>query len=150
MTLVKRFNLRVYALIINDRQQLLLSKERRGTKEFTKFPGGGVELGEGIIDALHRELKEELGVQIESANLFYVNDFFQASSFKPGDQVISFYYKVNLKEPYEVQCEPKFPIGGVNSTDFEHPMWFFLHEITPNLLDFPTDKTVLLRLLSNL
>lgn len=146
MTLVRRFNLRVYAIIINEHYEILLSKERRGDKEFIKFPGGGVELGEGILDALHRELKEELGVDIESASFFFVNDFFQISSFRSEDQLIAFYYKVELKKPYIVHCEPKYPIGAVNPRDFEEPIWRPLHDISPNLLEFPLDKLVLLNL----
>ena len=38
---MKRFNIRVYGIWINDRQQILVSDERIGDFKFTKFPGGG-------------------------------------------------------------------------------------------------------------
>ncbi|NCA21948.1 MAG: NUDIX hydrolase, partial [Crocinitomicaceae bacterium] len=91
---MKRFNLRVYGLIINDKQEVLLSDENRFGHFFTKFPGGGVEAGEGIIEALHREFKEELDLEIKEATPFYYNDFYQESAFRKEDQIVSFYYLV--------------------------------------------------------
>jgi ADP-ribose pyrophosphatase YjhB (NUDIX family) len=89
---MERFNLRVYGLIINDKQEVLLSDENRFGYFFTKFPGGGVEAGEGIIEALHREFKEELDLEIKEATPFYYNDFYQESAFRKEDQIVSFYY----------------------------------------------------------
>jgi len=60
---LKRYNLRVYALIINDNNEVLVSDERRHGRSFTKFPGGGLEWGEGLKDGLVRELSEELAAE---------------------------------------------------------------------------------------
>ena len=68
----------MYGIVLNDKREVLVSHERRGGYEFTKFPGGGVELGEGILDALHREFKEELDAEIDTSTFFYVNEHFQA------------------------------------------------------------------------
>ena len=44
------FNIRVYGILINDAKQVLVSDEYiRGTY-ITKFPGGGLEFGEGTRD----------------------------------------------------------------------------------------------------
>ncbi|TNE74221.1 MAG: NUDIX hydrolase, partial [Bacteroidetes bacterium] len=60
-----RFNIRVYGILLNEKNEVLLSDERRFGTAFTKFPGGGLEWGEGIKDALIRELQEELNIDAE-------------------------------------------------------------------------------------
>ncbi len=148
--MVTRFNLRVYGIVINDQGEVLLSHERRNKVEFIKFPGGGVELGEGILDALKREFIEELGVHIDSARLFYLNDFYQASVFKPEDQIISFYYLVTLKlNEINVGVINK-PVGSMDSSDFERVEWLALTDLTPDQMTFPIDKVVVTELKESL
>ena len=93
---MKRFNIRVYGIWINDKQEILVSDERIGDFKFTKFPGGGLEFGEGIKDCLIREWKEELNIDIEVGNHIYTTDFFQLSAFDQTSQIISIYYNVRL------------------------------------------------------
>lgn len=67
----------VGALIFNDQYQLLLTK--RGPKaknEVGKWeiPGGGVEFGESLKEAVVREIKEELGITIQVVELLQVAD----------------------------------------------------------------------------
>lgn len=144
-----RFNVRVYGIVINDHQEVLLSYERRNGFEFTKFPGGGVMLGEGIQEALHREFMEELGVQIESSSLFYVNDYYQASAFSQTDQLISFYYKVTL-ELNKINTElTQLPLDSVDSSDFERVAWIPLNELSEQSVTFPIDKNVVTILLES-
>ena len=63
---MKRVTQRAYGILINEAQEVLVSDEFRFGRYFRKFPGGGVEKGEGIIDALHREFKEELSLEIDA------------------------------------------------------------------------------------
>ena len=49
------FNIRVYGILINDKKQVLVSDEFIRGSYYTKFPGGGLEYGEGLIEALKRE-----------------------------------------------------------------------------------------------
>ncbi len=90
---MQQFNIRVYGIWINANEEILLSDERIGDFQFTKFPGGGLEYGEGIADCLIREWKEELGVDIEIIDHLYTTDFFQISAFNDA-QIISVYYRV--------------------------------------------------------
>jgi 8-oxo-dGTP diphosphatase len=62
-------NQRVRAIIIDDRKIALIQRIK-GDKTYYIFPGGGVEEGETILQALHREMKEELGIEISVGEHF--------------------------------------------------------------------------------
>ena len=87
-----RFNIRVYGILINDKKQVLVADEYVRGGLYTKFPGGGLEFGEGTRDCLKRELKEELGIEAAIGDHVYTTDYFQMSAFRPDDQIISIYY----------------------------------------------------------
>ena len=93
------FNLRVYGILINNKKQVLVSDEFIRGKYYTKFPGGGLELGEGTRDCLKREFKEEMNLQVDIGEHIYTNDYYQTSAFNPEHQIISIYYFVNALEP---------------------------------------------------
>ncbi len=131
MTSPSRFNLRVYGLLIHD-DQVLVSEELIRGHTVTKFPGGGVELGEGLAAALIREWKEELDLDIQIGSLFYVNDFYQPSAFDDS-QVISFYYRVSSTEiPEEI----------INLVRHERAYWVPLAMIHSKLFTLPIDREV--------
>jgi 8-oxo-dGTP diphosphatase len=93
------FTLRVYGILINDKKQVLVSDEFIRGNYYTKFPGGGMELGEGTRDCLKREFKEEMDLDVHIEDHIYTTDFFQMSAFNPDDQIISIYYFVKALEP---------------------------------------------------
>ena len=103
----KYFTVRVYGIYINQENQLLISDEYMFGKYLTKFPGGGLEFGEGIHDCLKREWIEELDTKIEIKEHFYTNDFFIVSVFNPDAQVISMYYFVNIIEQLNILTSEK-------------------------------------------
>ncbi len=88
------FNIRVYGLLINENNEVLATDEFRFRKEMTKFPGGGLQFGEGTIDCIKREFREELGCEIDVLKHFYTTDYFQQSAFHEDHQLISIYYLV--------------------------------------------------------
>lgn len=92
------FNLRVYGILINSRKQVLVSDELIRETRITKFPGGGLEFGEGTRDCLRREFVEEMNLPVEVGDHIYTTDYFQVSAFNPQQQIISIYYFVKPLE----------------------------------------------------
>jgi ADP-ribose pyrophosphatase YjhB (NUDIX family) len=95
---MNKFNLRVYGILINDKKQVLVSDEFIRGGYYTKFPGGGLEFGEGTRDCLKREFMEEMNLRVETGAHIYTTDYFQMSAFNPEHQIISIYYLVNALE----------------------------------------------------
>ena len=131
---ISRFNIRVYALII-FKNNILLSRELIQNKLIYKFPGGGVELGEGLVDALQREAKEEMGQHLNQITHFYTTDFFQQSSFDATEQLIAVYFKASLSQ--NLQNSLEIPIK--DQPVFE---WKRLVDLKEEDLHFPIDKKI--------
>jgi len=136
---VKSFNIRVYGLLLNELNQVLVSDEQRMGIEFTKFPGGGLEWGEGLKDCLVREFLEEVEIKIEVGELFYMTDFFQVSAFDPNEQIFSVYYVVDFTDWKTIPVTDKaFDLKGRQ----EVHRWVNLVEIDSDAFKFPIDKIV--------
>lgn len=101
------FNIRVYGILINEERKVLVSDEFIRGRYYTKFPGGGLELGEGTRDCLVREFKEEMDLAIETASHIYTTDYFQMSAFNPEHQIISIYYFVKPLEQIKAPLRNK-------------------------------------------
>lgn len=104
---MKQFNIRVYGVLINEQRQVLVSDELIRGQYYTKFPGGGLELGEGTRDCLKREFIEEMDLAIEVQEHLYTTDFFQPSAFNPDHQIISIYYRVKPLEEITARLSNK-------------------------------------------
>ncbi len=89
---------RVYGIIITDDKKVLVSDEYIRGAYITKFPGGGLEIGEGTRDCLRREIKEELFIDAEIGDHLYTTDFYQQSAFNTAHQILSIYYYVKPLE----------------------------------------------------
>jgi 8-oxo-dGTP diphosphatase len=133
------FNVRVYGLLINEENEVLLSDEREYGMDFTKFPGGGVELGEGLIEALKREFVEECNANIEVLQHFYTTDFYEKSSFNES-QVISVYYIVRSADPLELNFkQEQFDFDQDSMQSFR---WIKISKLSEDDVTFRTDKVV--------
>lgn len=135
---VKRFNLRVYGLLIVN-NKVLVTDEHRGGVQMTKFPGGGLEKGEGLMDGLIREFEEELEIAVNVTDFYYVNEFLQISAFNPADQLLSFYYRVETTQTDRIPAIETQRELVPNEQTFR---WVDLAEIHPDLFTFPIDKVV--------
>lgn len=133
------FNVRVYGLLINNKNEVLISDEFEYNQYFSKFPGGGLELGEGLIEALKREFVEECSAEIEVVEHFYTTDFYEKSSFNDS-QVISIYYIIKEVKPLDLKIKTKvfdFDEGFCQSF-----RWVKIDNITVDDVTFNTDKKV--------
>ena len=140
---------RVYGLIINKDEEVLLSDEFQLGMKMTKFPGGGLEAGEGPANCIKREAIEEFGQEIEILSHFYTTDFFQKAMFFENHQLISIYYRIKFKEA------PQFKISR-KAFDFEEMVngsqsfrWQSIKDLNIEELSFPIDKKVGLLLKDN-
>src|ERR1700760_837137 len=85
-------NLRVYGILLGENKKVLVSDEYIRGEYYTKFPGGGLEFGEGTRECLKREFKEEMDLEVRVTDHIYTTDFFQMSAFNPEQQIIAVYY----------------------------------------------------------
>lgn len=96
------FNVRVYGILTGKNKEVLVSDELIRGDYITKFPGGGLEFGEGTRDCLKREFKEEMNLDVKVKDHLYTTDFFQMSAFNPEHQIISIYYRVEALDEIRV------------------------------------------------
>ena len=101
------FNLRVYGILLGENKKVLVSDEFIRGNYYTKFPGGGLEFGEGTRDCLKREFKEEMDLEVKITDHIYTTDFFQMSAFNPEHQIISIYYFAEALEPITAPLRSK-------------------------------------------
>jgi len=136
-----QFNVRVYGLLINDRAEILLSDEQEYGMRFTKFPGGGLEYGEGLIEGLKREFIEECNAEVEVIGHFYTTDFFVKSAFNDS-QIISIYYLVKNISELKLSFRTKvFDFDGEGDV-LQAFRWVKLTDLKPEEITFPIDKYV--------
>lgn len=127
---MKRFNIRVYGLWIQSAAVMVSEELIKGMK-ILKFPGGGLEWGEGTIDGLKREWREELEADIEVTEHFYTTDFFQKSAWDES-QVISIYYLIR----------PLHTIDLPKDNGIEKCYFLPVNEFLSGQLNLPIDKVV--------
>jgi ADP-ribose pyrophosphatase YjhB (NUDIX family) len=136
------FNVRVYGLLINEQQQILLTDEQVAGHRFTKFPGGGVEFGEGLTDALKREFIEECNTEVEVLNHFYTTDFYVKSAFNDS-QIISIYYTVkNISTLNFTVSTSEFDFADRDEQQ-QSFRWKKLNDLQPGDVTFPIDRHVI-------
>ncbi|WP_245645853.1 NUDIX domain-containing protein [Niabella ginsenosidivorans] len=133
------FNIRVYGVLVNDNKQVLVSDERiLNNDEVTKFPGGGLELGEGPVDCLVRECREEMNAEVKVTGHLYTTDFFQQSAFNEQHQLISIYYLLAPVTPLMYPVSNGAPVFPDHvSENFRFIDWDYF---SPGTMTLPVDK----------
>jgi 8-oxo-dGTP pyrophosphatase MutT (NUDIX family) len=135
------FNVRVYGILIKD-NRVLVADEFFHDTFLTKFPGGGLEFGEGPVDCLIRELKEELGIETRIIRHFYTTDFFLPSAFDSLKQIISIYYQVDSDESSSVVVSEFKPENKILKNGHCSFRWITLDKLSTDDFTFPADKKV--------
>lgn len=133
------FNIRIYGLLIQE-NKLLIIREPFAGKMIDKFPGGGLEFGEGTRDCLKREFMEELNLQINVKEHFYTQDNFIASRFNENEQLLMIYYKVEAVDLAQLK---------IVDADIEKLIWKDFNELSTNDLSLESDQLVVKMLLEN-
>lgn len=141
------FNIRVYGILMDSNRRVLVSDEFIRGNYFTKFPGGGLEFGEGTRDCLKREFKEETNLDVTVGEHIYTTDFFQVSAFNNRDQIVSIYYFAHTPEPIELATKTKlFDFAAEQVADktkcAEVFRWVDWTELTEESVSLPIDKIV--------
>lgn len=137
-----KFNIRVYGIFVTPEQKVLVTDEYRLHHYMTKFPGGGLEIGEGLIEGLKRECVEELGQEVNIIRHFYTTDFFQPTKLLPEpQQLVSVYYLIDIQQPYHFKITKNLfdfdPVEGNQSFRF-----ISLDDLSEEDMTFPIDKVV--------
>ena len=139
---ISRIVVRVYGLLFNSEGKLLVTDEQRMGMSMTKFPGGGLELGEGPIDCLRREIREEMNQEVDNVEHFYTTDYFQQAQFFSDAQLLSIYYTANLKDERAFKASTRpfdFELGVDGSQSFR---WVEMEKLTDEDFTFPIDRIV--------
>lgn len=146
---MSKFNIRVYGVLINDQKQVLVSDELIRGSFITKFPGGGLEFGEGTRDCLQREFKEEMDLAVKISEHIYTTDYFQMSAFHPDHQIISIYYAAIPMEEIKIPLRNKpfdFDEQQLKIYEKEKEIETFRFipwaEFSPESVTLPIDKIV--------
>ena len=129
--MIDKINIRVYAIYLNEKNELMALDEGYAGEKLIKLPGGGLEYGEGTIECLHREFAEELNLKIEVLEHFYTQEDFLVSRFRENEQLLTIYYTVNILNLEELK---------IIDESIEKVKWISLHEENP--LPLPIDKIV--------
>ncbi len=103
-----RIRVRVMGLLVEDNQILLVKhKKLRPTGNLWIPPGGGLEKGESLEEALQREFKEEVNLEIQVYNFLFADEF-RSSKL----HALELFYKVKRKSGHiKIGADPEMGTG---------------------------------------
>ena len=129
--MINKINVRVYATVVKDRKVLVLHEEYAGS-QLMKFPGGGLEFGESVLECLHREFEEELNVKINITEHLYTQEDFLVSRFREDEQLLTLYYRAEIIDENDLL---------IRDSCIEKVEWISL-DTEENPFPLPVDKIV--------
>jgi 8-oxo-dGTP diphosphatase len=102
-----KIRVRACGIFMQDHKYLLINHKGLNTDNiFWHFPGGGVDAGETIRQALQREFSEETGLEIEVQEFIKINE-----AIAPPLHAIEFFFKVKyISGHISLGQDPELPI----------------------------------------
>ena len=91
----QEIRVRVSAIIVNSKKEILLVRQMKNGRSYWLLPGGGIETGERAVDALKRELKEELSLVVKKNTFLVLNETIGP---KGKRHIIQLVFNVKLKK----------------------------------------------------
>jgi 8-oxo-dGTP diphosphatase len=121
---LKKMHAGVYAILTANDQILLVNKTRGPYTGKLDLPGGSIQHGEDVKEALLRELSEEVGLNISKAKLTLWDNASFLVDFLKVDEPISFFhialiYRVNDFELKDIKL-------GISAEDVNGAAWVSL------------------------
>lgn len=120
----------VGALIFNPEGELLLLKSHKWRDKYV-IPGGHIELGETLEEALRREIKEETGLDIHDIEFIWFQEFIYDDAFWKRRHFIFFDYA----------CKADSTDVTLNS-EAQESMWVAAQDALNLLMDAYTKRTI--------
>jgi len=122
------------AIIKNNKNQILVSPGYDTVKKesFYRLLGGGVEFGESSLEALNREFKEELNVDLKNCRLLDISENIFSFNGLSGHEIVFIYEAEFADEKYLDVLE--FSI--LDSNDEGKAIWLDIKDL-PNKIVYP-------------
>jgi ADP-ribose pyrophosphatase YjhB (NUDIX family) len=135
----KKLRVRVAALICDDDGRILLIKQKKNKEVYWLLPGGGIEFGENAEEALSREIKEELQLEIEKPEFVLFSENIDPNGKK---HLIQLVFSAKIKSG-----EPKIPENEKTVLEFRYFSIDELNdiEIRPDIKSFLSENKLNLR-----
>jgi nucleoside triphosphatase len=121
----------VGALIVNKEGKILLVKSHKWLDKFT-LPGGHIEIGETIVEAVKREVKEEVGLDVQVGNLLLMQEAIFAPEF----------YKKRHFIFIDFACRSKDEQVKLDQDELQDHIWTYPGAAYNLKLDSFTKKTI--------
>lgn len=134
----KRFIVRVYGIIHHRWEEILIAEEFHFNTFMRKFPGGGLEFGEGPAECLFREITEELNLEMPVGDLLHTTRVFIQSAFNPDHQVLGIYYLVEATDEALTRFRSRYDRPSLNGQ--EQFRWVRPEDISADDFTFPADQ----------
>lgn len=120
------------AIIKNRKNQILVSPgyDKIKGETFYRLLGGGVDFGESSLQALNREFKEELNVELKNCRLLRVLENIFFYNGKPGHEVV-FIYEADFVDASNYEIANFFIL---NSNEEGRAIWLDLNDIAGKIV----------------